>query len=179
VGQKAHLRENRDRLEPGGRTKPVSHRDPDHPAFTVLHPVGHPDQWPADPPGLRRSRTALNGLQWVPAVRALTLRRRIEPIDILAENRGPIASGCAERFALHVEHDERSAPGEAVRYDDGRGLAGAGAGVECCVLTALKVQIVAALLADENRVLLHQNGFLFLEMPLVFMSWRVAHVVLP
>ena len=33
----------RDRPEPGGRIKPVRHRDPDHPAFPVLHLVGRPD----------------------------------------------------------------------------------------------------------------------------------------
>jgi transposase len=36
----SHLNNARDRLKPGGKTKPVSHRDPDHPAFPVLHPVG-------------------------------------------------------------------------------------------------------------------------------------------
>ena len=29
---------SRDRLKPGGRTKPVSHRDPDHSAFPLLRP---------------------------------------------------------------------------------------------------------------------------------------------
>jgi DNA invertase Pin-like site-specific DNA recombinase len=32
----------RDRPEPGGRTEPAGHRDPDHPAVPVLRPVGSP-----------------------------------------------------------------------------------------------------------------------------------------
>jgi hypothetical protein len=39
-----------DRPECGGRTKPVSHRDPDHPAFPVLHPVGAPRPMASRPP---------------------------------------------------------------------------------------------------------------------------------
>lgn len=39
----------------GGRTKLVSHRGPDHPAFPSVRPIGPQDQPPADPPGFGRS----------------------------------------------------------------------------------------------------------------------------
>jgi integrase len=41
---------NGDRPECGGRTKPVSHRNSDHPAFSVLHPVGPPRLMASRPP---------------------------------------------------------------------------------------------------------------------------------
>jgi hypothetical protein len=40
---------HRDRPECGGRTKPVSHRNPDRPASQCSARSGRPDEWPIDP----------------------------------------------------------------------------------------------------------------------------------
>jgi hypothetical protein len=78
----------------------------------------------------------------------------LEQVHVLA-HRDAVTGGCLEGFTFDVKHDERPAPGKAVRYDPVCRFSGAGRGMQGHRLAAAERDVAVLIAAKQNIVVAH------------------------